>query len=145
MVITFSAVLFGLLALIKPLQKNRFYILNSALIIGLAYVVEHNYFRTTPFAPKTFLLLVVFQFITINFTTFLAYYVDKRAAKRGEYRIPESDLHTLEFLGGTLGALLGQKILHHKNKKKSYQFIFHFLIVVQIIAIIAILRYLHLI
>lgn len=143
MVLTFSVILFGLLILIRPLQRNPFYVLNSALVIGIAYVLENYYFRTTPFSHKTILLLVVIQLITINFTTFLAYFVDKRAAQKGAYRIPESNLHTLEFLGGTLGALLGQKFLHHKSKKKSYRFMFQFIVILQIVAVIAILKYLH--
>ena len=145
MVLTFSAILFGLLALIRPLQRNPFYVLNSALVIGVAYIIENYYFRASPFSHKTLLFLVVVQFITINFTTFLAYYVDKRAAQKGAYRIPESNLHTLEFLGGTFRALLGQRLLRHKSKKKSYRFVFHFIVIIQIVIVIAILKYLHLI
>ena len=143
MVLTFSAILLGLLALIRPLQRNPFYILNSALIIGIAQILESYYFRTSPFTYKTILFFFVIQFITINFTTFLAYYVDKRAAQKGAYRIPESNLHTLEFLGGTLGAMLGQKLLHHKNRKKSYRFMFKFIVLIQIIIVVVILKYLH--
>ena len=142
MVLTFSIVLFGLLAIMPPLQRNPFYVLNSALVVGIAWLLENYYFRTAPFSHKTLLLLVVIQLVTINFTTFLAYFVDKRAAQRGAYRIPERNLHTLEFLGGTLGALLGQRLLHHKSKKKSYRFFFHFIVIIQIIAVFAILKYL---
>ena len=143
MLLTFSAVLLGLLAIIRPLQRNPFYILNSAVLIGIAYVLENYYFKTSPFTYKTLLLLVVFQLVTINFTTFLAYYIDKRAAIRGNYRIPEFQLHTLEFLGGTLGAMLGQKLLRHKSKKGSYRVMFHAIVIMQITAVIAILRFLN--
>mgnify|MGYP002624730288 CR=1 FL=1 len=143
MLLTFSVILFGALILIRPLQRNPFYILNSALIIGIAWVLENYYFRTSFFSYKTILLLVVFQLITINFTTFLAYFVDKRAAIRGAYRIPESQLHTLELVGGTLGAMLGQKLLRHKSRKKEYRVIFRAIVVMQIVAVLAILRFLH--
>lgn len=145
MVLTFSAILLGLVAIIRPLQRNPFYILNAALVIGIAQILETYYFRTTPFSHKTIMFFFVIQFITINFTTFLAYFVDKRAAIKGAYRIPESNLHTLEFLGGTLGALLGQKILHHKNRKKSFRLTFLIIVILQISLIIFILKYLHLI
>ena len=102
MVITFTAVLIGLLALLRPLQKNSFYILHSALVILSAYYIETHYFKCTPFAPKTFMMFVVFQLIFINPVTMLAYYVDKRAARKGDWRVPEANLHTLEFLGGWL-------------------------------------------
>ncbi len=143
MLLTFSVILFGILLVIPPLQRNPFYIINSAVIVGIAYILENYYFKTSAFSYKTILLLVVIQFITINFTTFIAYAIDKRAAIKGNYRIPESNLHTLEFVGGTLGAMLGQKVLHHKNKKKTYQFVFKIIVFLQICAIFAILRFLN--
>ena len=94
--------------------------------------IEKHYFRVTPFAPKTLLLFLVYQFISINLVTFLAYWVDKRAAVRGAWRISERNLHALEMLGGWSGALAGQKILHHKNKKKSYRAEFAFVLIMQL-------------
>ena len=132
MVITASVLLIGLLLLIRPLQKNSFYLLHCGIVILAAYYIETHYFRVTPFAPKTLLLFLVYQFISINLVTFLAYWVDKRAAVRGAWRIPERNLHALEMLGGWSGALAGQKILHHKNKKKSYRAEFAFVLILQL-------------
>lgn len=132
MVITASAILLGLLVLIRPLQRNSFYLLNCALVILASYWIENHYFRVTPFAPKTLLLFLVYQFISVNLVTFLAYWLDKRAAQKGAWRIPEKNLHQLEMLGGWSGALLGQRILRHKNKKKSYQAEFWFVIIMQV-------------
>ena len=132
MVITASVILLGLLVLIRPLQRNSFYLLNCAMVILAAYWIETHYFRVTPFVPKTLLLFLVYQFISINLVTFLAYWLDKRAAQKGAWRIPEKNLHQLEMLGGWSGALLGQKILHHKNRKKSYQAEFWFVIIMQV-------------
>ena len=114
MVITFSTILLGLIALIRPLQRNRFFILNSALIIGAAYFIETHYFTASVFSYKTIMLFLVFQLISINVVTFIAYGVDKRAAVRGNWRVPEIQLHTLEFLGGWLGAYLAQMFFRHK-------------------------------
>lgn len=83
MVITYSVILIGLLFLIRPLQKNSFYILHAALVILAAYYIETHYFRASVFGAKTLLLFVVFQFVSINVVTVLAYWVDKRAAVRG--------------------------------------------------------------
>ncbi len=143
MVITFASVLIGLLVFIRPLQRNGFYILHCALVILSAWYIENHYFRASAFGYKTFLLFIVFQFISINLITILAYWKDKRAAVRGEWRIPEAQLHTLEFLGGWSGALLAQKIFHHKNKKHSYQAMFWVVLFLQIAAVIGILRFLH--
>lgn len=117
MVITYSVILIGLLFLIRPLQKNSFYILHAALVILAAYYIETHYFRASVFGAKTLLLFVVFQFVSINVVTVLAYWVDKRAAVRGAWRVPEINLHTLEFLGGWSGALLAQRLFRHKTKK----------------------------
>ena len=47
MVITYSVILIGLLFLIRPLQKNSFYILHAALVILAAYYIETHYFRAS--------------------------------------------------------------------------------------------------
>lgn len=145
MVITYSVILIGLLALIRPLQKNSFYILHAAMVILAAYYVETHYFRASVFGTKTLLLFLVFHAISVNITTFVAYFVDKRAAIRHAWRVPENTLHILEFLGGWLGALLAQKIFHHKTSKKSFQRIFWLMIVLEFVAIWIILQYLGLI
>lgn len=145
MVLTFSVILIGLLFLFRPLRKNNFYMLHTAIVILAAYYVETHYFRASVFAPKTLLLFVVFQFVSINLVTVLAYWVDKRAAVRGAWRVPEINLHTLEFLGGWSGALLAQRLFRHKNKKRSYQSMFWFVLLMQAAAVYFILKFLRLI
>ena len=56
--------------------------------------------------------------------TFLAFGVDKRAAKLGNRRIPEARLHTMELAFGWPGAFLGRKLLRHKSVKTSYTIVF---------------------
>ncbi len=145
MVLAFTAILFGLAVLIQPLQRNRFYLLNSALVIAAAWFVENHYFRIhNIFSYKTILLFLVFQVVCVNITTFVAYGVDKKAAKQGQWRVPEKDLHTLEFLGGWIGAWLAQKFFRHKTAKKSYQRMYKLMIVMEFIALWLILKFLHL-
>ena len=144
MVITFTAILLGLAALVYPLRRNRFFLLSSAMIIGSAYFIETHYFRTSIFSAKTMLLFVVFQLIFINYSTFIAYWVDKRAAVRGDWRVPERDLHMLEFLGGWLGAYAAQRVFRHKTAKKSYQMTYKLMIVMEFAAVYLILKFLHL-
>ena len=142
MVITFSTILLGLIALIRPLQRNRFFILNSALIIGAAYFIETHYFTASVFSYKTIMLFLVFQLISINVVTFIAYGVDKRAAVRGNWRVPEIQLHTLEFLGGWSGALVAQRFFKHKTKKKSFRTDFYLVILAELVVIGLILHFL---
>lgn len=145
MTIAFTAILLGLAALIQPLRSNRFYLLNAALVIGAAYFTETHYFRIQNiFSYKILLLFAVFHLICINLTTFIAYGVDKRAARRGAWRVPEKDLHLLEFLGGWIGAWIGQKFFHHKTAKKSFQNVYKLMIVLEFAAIYGLLKFLNL-
>lgn len=145
MLLTFLVILTPLLALVRPLQRNRFFVLYFATMILAAYITESYFFRVINFSHKAFLCFIVYHLCLINLVTFIAYGTDKRAAINGSWRIPETNLHTLEFLGGWIGAFIGQKIFHHKNKKKSYQVMFWLMLVLQGAAIYIILHYLGLI
>lgn len=57
----------------------------------------------------------------INLATFAAYWRDKRAARLGQWRTPESGLHLLELLGGWPAAWLAQRWLHHKSRKPGFR------------------------
>ena len=54
--------------------------------------------------------------IAINLVTFAVYGIDKRRARRGAWRVPEKTLFLLPLLGGSVGALLGMRVFHHKTK-----------------------------
>lgn len=58
----------------------------------------------------------------INIVTLIVYGVDKLKAKRHQWRIPESTLILLAVIGGSIGALLGMKIWHHKTKHKKFKY-----------------------
>lgn len=143
MVITFSAILFVLFFLFKGLQKNIFFMLYAVSMILSAYWCENFLgWKIFIFGKVSLMLFILFHLPLINLFTFFAYGRDKSLAKSGGWRIPETHLHTLELLGGTIGAILGQKIFHHKNKKKSYMATFFATIFIQLGVIIFILHYL---
>jgi uncharacterized membrane protein YsdA (DUF1294 family)/cold shock CspA family protein len=56
--------------------------------------------------------------------TFLVYARDKTSARVGRWRTRESTLHWLAVIGGWPGAILAQRLLHHKNRKASFQGVF---------------------
>ena len=62
--------------------------------------------------------------LVVSGITYWVYAVDKRRAEEGLWRIPETNLHLLELLGGWPGAFLAQGRLRHKCSKGSYQFVF---------------------
>ena len=73
--------------------------------------------------------------ILINGLTFLTYRYDKRAAIERRWRIPESTLHMMMLMGGTIGAFAAQRLLRHKNRKTSFQIVFWLLCAIQCVII----------
>jgi len=60
----------------------------------------------------------------LSLLSFGYYFLDKRAATRGDWRASESSLHLLDFLGGWPGGLVAQQLFHHKTIKGSFQVAF---------------------
>ena len=58
--------------------------------------------------------------IFINIIAFCAYGIDKKRAVRNQWRISEKALLGLAVLGGSIGALLGMKVFHHKTRKAKF-------------------------
>lgn len=54
--------------------------------------------------------------VIMNFSAFVMMGLDKRAAKRDEWRIPENALLLSAMLGGSLGAYAGMMHFHHKTR-----------------------------
>ena len=52
----------------------------------------------------------------INLATFIVYGADKRRARKGKWRVPEKTLFLLPLLGGSIGALAGMRVFHHKTR-----------------------------
>jgi uncharacterized membrane protein YsdA (DUF1294 family)/cold shock CspA family protein len=68
---------------------------------------------------------VVFgAYICLSVVTFIAYAVDKSAARHDRWRTKESTLHLLALAGGWPGALVAQQLLRHKSKKESFRMAF---------------------
>ena len=63
---------------------------------------------------------IIYILICINVMTFIIYGIDKWKAKKGSWRISEVTLLLLAVLGGSIGALLGMKVWHHKTMHKKF-------------------------
>ena len=73
--------------------------------------------------------------VVINVVTFAVYGADKRRARRGAWRVSEKTLFLLPLLGGSVGALAGMRVFHHKTKHKEFRFGFPALLCVQCAAV----------
>ena len=65
---------------------------------------------------------LLYYLIVINVVTFLVYGIDKWQAKRGNWRISEATLLLLAVVGGSIGALLGMRVWHHKTLHKKFKY-----------------------
>ena len=65
----------------------------------------------------------------ISIFTWTAYWLDKKRAQSGGWRVPESNLHILELMGGWPAAFLAQRWLRHKSSKSSYKVVFWLIVV----------------
>lgn len=68
--------------------------------------------------------VVLALYLAASLITFVAYAVDKSAARRGTWRTQESTLHMLSLFGGWPGALVAQQQLRHKSRKQSFRSVF---------------------
>lgn len=68
---------------------------------------------------------------------FIAYALDKSAARKGRRRTPERTLLLLGLAGGWPGALAAQQWLRHKSSKTSFLAMFWFTVVLNVAALLA--------
>ena len=80
-------------------------------------------------------IAVITWLIIINLTAFAVFGIDKKRAKKGQWRIPEKTLFLSAILGGSIGAILGMYIFHHNTKHWYFQFGIPAIMIVQIAAV----------
>ena len=78
---------------------------------------------------------LLYYLIVINIVTFVVYGIDKLKAKQGSWRISEATLLIFAVIGGSIGALLGMKIWHHKTMHKKFKYGLPLILIIQIILI----------
>ena len=84
---------------------------------------------------------ILIYWAVINIVTFCLYGIDKRKARQSKWRIKEATLLWLAALGGTVGAMLGIKIWHHKTQHKKFIYGVPAILIAQIALIAAILYF----
>ncbi len=74
---------------------------------------------------------LIYYLIGINILTFLVYGIDKWKARRNRWRISEATLLILAITG-SIGALIGMKVWHHKTMHKKFKFGIPLILLLQI-------------
>jgi uncharacterized membrane protein YsdA (DUF1294 family)/cold shock CspA family protein len=69
-------------------------------------------------------LVIAGVYLVMSIVTFIAYALDKSAAKSGCWRTKESTLHLFAVLGGWPGALWAQTKLRHKSSKQEFKHVY---------------------
>jgi uncharacterized membrane protein YsdA (DUF1294 family)/cold shock CspA family protein len=124
-------------------EKNRFFA-KDIRFVGHAVTTSTanksssvgTYFAITFFSIVTLSALlgllpiaIVGLYFALSVVTFLAYALDKSAAQSDRWRTKESTLHIFSLIGGWPGALVAQKALRHKSKKREFQSVFWFTVI----------------
>jgi uncharacterized membrane protein YsdA (DUF1294 family)/cold shock CspA family protein len=87
------------------------------MLVFCAFIVSACFIGRLPW-------LIAGGYWAVSIVAFIAYALDKSAAKNNRWRTPESTLHLLGVLGGWPGALLAQRWLRHKSKKTAFLLVF---------------------
>lgn len=81
---------------------------------------------------KEILQILGLYLLIVNMVGFVLMGVDKRRARRDQWRISEKTLFLPPLLGGTVGAILGMRVFHHKTKHWYFRYGLPALLVLQL-------------
>lgn len=85
--------------------------------------------------------ILIIYFIIINAAAFIIFGIDKRRAVKNRWRIAESTLFLLALIGGSIGALAGMYVFHHKTKHIRFVTGIPLILILQIAAVFLIMKY----
>ncbi len=60
--------------------------------------------------------------LAVNLAAFLLMGIDKRRARKDQWRVKEKTLFLPVLLGGSLGGILGMRVFHHKTRHWYFRF-----------------------
>lgn len=83
--------------------------------------------------------ILALYILAINFIGFMAFNIDKAAARNGDRRISENTLLLIAMMGGALGSVLGQRIFRHKTRKQPFKALLYTVIIFQTMLVFAII------
>lgn len=78
---------------------------------------------------------LILYLAAVNLATFAAFGFDKRAAERGDRRVPERRLLSLAAAGGGPAAAAAQRLFRHKTRKEPFASRLRLILTIQAIAV----------
>lgn len=84
--------------------------------------------------------ILIIWLVLINLTAFALFGIDKKRAKKKQWRIPEKMLFLSAILGGSIGALLGMQLFRHKTKHWYFRYGIPFILLLQAALMVFLLR-----
>lgn len=82
---------------------------------------------------------ILIWLIVWNLAAFFAMGIDKHRAKRDAWRIRERTLFLLAVLGGSVGAIVGMQLFHHKTRHWYFKFGMPAILLLQLAAAVLII------
>ena len=76
--------------------------------------------------------IILGYLLAVNIATFFLYGIDKYKAKKGRWRISEATLLTMAAISGSIGALAGMRLWHHKTMHKKFKYGIPVIIILQV-------------
>ena len=65
---------------------------------------------------------ILIYLAVVNLLAFAMYGIDKRKAQIHAWRISEKALFIVAFMGGSLGAVIGMHLFHHKTRHWYFRY-----------------------
>lgn len=83
----------------------------------------------------------IIYILLINIVAFTLYGLDKKKAKKGLWRISEAKLLLIAIIGGSVGAIVGMRMFHHKTKHPKFYIGLPVILLFQLAVSVLIYRY----
>ena len=86
--------------------------------------------------------IILIYFLLISVVSIVVTVHDKNAAKKSKWRVKESTLLFLGFIGGAVFMLLTMLLIRHKTKKAKFMVPLPLFAIIQIVALVLAFMYL---
>lgn len=85
---------------------------------------------------KTVTVIALAFVLIMNLISFILMAKDKKAARKGSWRVPEKTLFLVTACFGGLGGVLGMQLLRHKTKHWYFKLFFPLFLIIQVVLLV---------